>query len=117
MKISIIPRSFQHEGFMVFLSLAGFLLFPWLCRHIDVTSAPVDPGVLSIVLIAILSFLIFKSVTWWVIRIIWPVFAEYSELHFERNFKSLLPLQKVLIYLAFYLLVLFGMVMTLLAVS
>lgn len=109
--------SLRHEGSMIFLSLVGFLLFPWLCRHIDVTSAPLDPGMLSIVLMAVLSFLIFKAITWWVIRVIWPVFAEYSEVYFEDNFTSLRPVQKVLIYLAFYLLLLFGFVLTLAALA
>lgn len=111
--ITVFRRSLHHEGFLIFFSLAGFLIFPWLSRRLDATAAPVDPGVLSLVLTALLAFLIFKSVTWWVIRIIWPVFAEYSELHFERNFKSLVPLQKVLVYLGFYLALLMGFVWTL----
>lgn len=110
---SVLRRSLHHEGFLIFLSICSFLLFPWLSRHMDVTAAPVDPGIFSLVLTALLAFLVFKSVTWWAIRIIWPVFAEYSELHFERNFKSLLPLQKVMIYLGFYMLLLLGFVWTL----
>ena len=102
---------------MIFLSLVLFLLFPFLCRHIDVTSAPLDPGILSIMIMAVLTFLVFKAVTWMAIRIIWPVFAEYSEVQFEGNFRSLTQLQKVLIYLGFYMLLLFGMVFTLTAMA
>lgn len=105
----------QHEGSFILLVLSLFLIFPRVVRHIDITSAPADPGILSIVIMAVLAFLIFKAVTWWTIRIIWPVLAEYSEQHFERNFKSLLSWQKVVIYLAFYLLLLLGMIITLAA--
>lgn len=108
-------RSFQHEGFLICLLLAGFLIFPRLSRSIDVTSAPLDPGILSIILVAPLAFLSLKAFTWWAIRIIWPVFADYSENLFEDNFRALTPLQKVLIYLAFYMALLLGMVITLAA--
>ncbi|PWG81930.1 hypothetical protein, partial [Pararcticibacter amylolyticus] len=105
-----VQRAFHHEGFIIFSSLVVFLLFPFLCRHIDVTSAPVDPGILSIVIMAVLTFLVFKSVTWIVIRIIWPVFHQYSEGDFEQDFRGLYPLHKVLIYLGFYVLLLMSMV-------
>ena len=106
----------KNEGFLLLGVLSLFLVFPWLSRHIDVTAAPLDPGILSVVIMAVLSFLVFKALTWWLIRIIWPVFAEYSELCFEENFMSLLSWQKVVIYLAFYLFLLFGFVGTLAAV-
>ncbi|MGX5689463.1 hypothetical protein [Arcticibacter tournemirensis] len=108
-------KIFNHEYGILLITLVSFLVFPRLSRTIDITAAPVDPGILSIVIIAVLAFLIFKSVTWWAIRAIWPVFAEYSELQFEQNFTSLLSWQKVLIYLGFYLLLLFGFVVTLAA--
>ncbi len=112
-----INRPLHHEGFIIILTLTVFLLFPFICRSIDVTSAPVDPGVLSIVIIALLAFLVFKSVTWTTIKIIWPVFADYSELHFEEDFRTLCPVHKVIIYLTFYLFLLFGMVATLAALA
>ena len=104
------------EASLLSLTLLIFVAFPWLVRWIDAGAAPVDPGALSMILMALLAFLTFKAATWWLIRIIWPVFAEYSSQHFERNFKSLLSWQKVLIYLGFYLLLLFGFVFTLVAV-
>lgn len=108
-----LKNSLRHEASLIFFSLVAFLLFPWFVRRVDMTSAPLDPGIISVVLMAVLSFLVFKAVTWWVIRVVWPVFAEYSELHFERNFNALLPLQKVMIYLTFYMLLLMGFVFTL----
>lgn len=110
-------RRLSGEHGLLLMVFAAFLVFPRLSRQIDVTSAPLDPGILSIVIMAVLSFLIFKALSWWLIRIIWPVFAEYSELHFERNFKSLLSWQKVLIYLGFYLCLLMGFVATLSALA
>lgn len=104
-----------NEPFIIMLLLALFLAFPWLCRHVDVTSAPLDPGALSAVVMAIFSFLLFKAVTWQVLKMIWPVFSEYSEGSFEFDFKGLVAREKVLIYLGFYLLVLMGFVFTLMA--
>jgi len=109
-----IPQNiFKKEHLLIFSAIFLFLYFPGLSRLIDITSAPIDPGALSAVIMAILSLLAFKAVTWWLINIIWPVFAEYSKEHFEQNFKSLLPWQKVIIYLAFYLLLLYSFVATL----
>ncbi len=107
----------KKEYQIISISLLVFLIFPWMSRHVDVTSAPVDPGILSIVIIAIVSFLIFKTATWWVIRAVWPILAEYSETDFEANFLGLAPWQKVLIWLGFYLLILFGFVLTLAALA
>lgn len=107
----------KHEGFLLLCVMITFLAFPWLSRHIDITSAPVDPGALSIVIMAVLAFLVFKSFTWLLLQVIWPVFAEYSEWNFEDDFVSLPALYKVLIYLSFYLLLLFGFVGALAAVG
>ena len=93
-----------------------FLLFPRLSRLADVTSAPIDPGIFSAVILAIAAILIFKAVTWWLLKAIWPVFADYSGNHFERNFKSLLSLHKVIIYLLFYVLMLYGFILVLVAI-
>ncbi|MHB1178209.1 MAG: hypothetical protein ACYCZO_07745 [Daejeonella sp.] len=105
----------KKEHLAIFMVLVLFLYFPWLSRWIDITSAPIDPGALSAVIMAILSLLAFKAVTWWLINIIWPVLAEYSKEHFERNFKSLQSWQKVIIYLSFYISLLYSFVATLAA--
>ncbi|WP_158280830.1 hypothetical protein, partial [Pararcticibacter amylolyticus] len=105
-----IVRALHHEGMLIGGMLACMLVFPWISRRIDVTSAPVDPGILSVVIVAVLTFLVFKAVTWMAIRVIWPVFAEYSEVCFEDNFLSLTVPQKVLIYLGFYMMLLWSMV-------
>lgn len=96
-------------------AIISFLMFPPLIRHIDIISAPIYPGALSAILMAVIAVLTFKAVTWQLIRLIWPVLAEYSAEHFVRNFKSLLSWQKVIIYLCFYLLLFFSFVITLAA--
>jgi len=57
------------------------MIFPRLIRQIDPSAAPIDPGILSGIVLAIVAVLVFNSVTWWLIRVIWPVFADYS-IHF-----------------------------------
>ena len=114
--IEWVPQArIKKEHLAILTALLLFLYFPWFSRRIDITSAPIDPGALSAVIMAILSLMAFKAVTWWLINIIWPVLAEYSKEHFERNFKSLLSWQKVIIYLGFYLLLLYSFVATLAA--
>ena len=108
------PLKKEYVGILIILGF--FLCFPAISRLIDVTSAPIDPGALSAVLLAVGALLIFKTVTWWLIRAIWPVLEEYSQEHFERNFKSLVSWQKVVIYLSFYMLLLYAFVFTLQAV-
>lgn len=108
------PLKKEYLGIVVIVVV--FLLFPQLSRLVDVTSAPIDAGALSAPVLAISALLIFKAITWWLIRSIWPVFREYSNEHFERNFKSLLSWQKVIIYLGFYLLLLYAFVFTLSAI-
>ncbi|WP_374165247.1 hypothetical protein [Arcticibacter sp. MXS-1] len=106
----------NREWLTLIFAFAIFCLFPRLARQLDVTAAPIDVGALSAVIMAILAFLVFKAVTWGIIRLIWPVFASYSENQFNEEFLSLSELQKVLIYLGFYLLLLMGFVGTLAAV-
>ena len=102
------PLRKEFAGITVILLI--FIFFPYFVRQIDVTAAAIDPGIFSAIILAISAVLIFQAVTWWVIRIIWPVFATYSTFQFENNFKSLQSWQKVLIYLGFYLSVLYSFV-------
>ena len=107
---------FRKELAGILIILLLFILFPQLVRLVDITSAPIDPGAFSAVILAVSAILIFKAVTWWLLKTIWPVFTDYSTHHFERNFKSLLSLHKVIIYLGFYLALLYGFVLVLMAV-
>lgn len=105
----------RKEFASILIILFIFLCFPYLVRHIDVTAAAIDPGILSAVILAVSAVLIFKAATWWIIKTIWSVLAEYSEEHFARNFKSLFSWQKVLIYLGFYLLIFYSFIVVLAA--
>jgi hypothetical protein len=82
---------------------------------VDSSAAAIDPGIYSAIILAVSAILIFKAGTWWIIKVIWPVFAEYSNQQFERNFKSLITWQKVLIYLGFYLSIFYAFVIVLAA--
>ncbi len=106
----------KKEYIGVALALLLFFAFPQLVRHYDQSAAPIDPGALSAILMAVLAMLIFKLVTWWLIRMIWPVFAIYSNYHFESNFKSLLSWQKIIIFLGFYCSLLFAFIFVLHAI-
>ena len=108
------PLSMEFTGILI--SVLIFILFPYAVRMVDVTAAAIDPGIYSAIILAVSAILIFKLGTWWIIKVIWPVFAEYSAQHFERNFKALLGVQKVLIYLGFYLTVFYAFVIVLAAV-
>ena len=108
------PFRKEFAGILIILLL--FILFPRLVRQVDYSAAPIDPGAFSAVILAVSAMLIFKAVTWWLLKTIWPVFTDYSTYHFERNFKSLLSLHKVIIYLLFYLAIMYGFVLVLGAV-
>lgn len=107
------PFSKEITGILVIVLI--FLFFPYGVRMVDSSAAAIDPGIYSAIILAVSAILIFKAGTWWIIKVIWPVFAEYSQHQFERNFKSLVTSQKVLIYLGFYLTVFYSFVFVLAA--
>ena len=81
------------------------LIFPPVIRLYDPVAAPIDAGALSAILMAVVAVLIFLSATWFFVRTIWPVFADYSENAFQTDFKQLASWQKIKVYLSFYLFV------------
>ena len=97
----------------ILVALMAFLLFPYLIRGLDPTAASIDPGMLSGILLAIAAVLIFKAVSWWLIKVIWPVLALYATVRLSLHFESLTPLQKVLISLGAYLLILYAFLFSL----
>jgi hypothetical protein len=105
----------KREHLAILISLLTFLNFPWLSRHWDITSAAIDAGALSAVAMAIFALLLFKAITWWLVKTLWPALASYSNYHFANNFQPLSACHKVLIYLGFYLLLLYSFVLTLAA--
>ena len=106
---------FHKEFIGIVVIVLIFITFPYAVRMIDSTAAAIDPGIYSAIILAVSAILIFKAGTWWIIKIIWPVFAEYSDQHFEDNFSSLINSQKVLVYLGFYLSIFYAFVIVLVA--
>lgn len=103
-----IPLNMEFKGLII--SALCFILFPYMIRMVDTTAAAIDPGLLSGILLAIVSVLFFQATTWRVIKAIWPVFALYSREQFASNFRRLPGRQKVLIYLGFYLALLYAFI-------
>ena len=99
----------------IFIIVLIFIFFPYGVRMVDSSAAAIDPGIYSAIILAVSAILIFKAGTWWIIKVIWPVFAEYSNQQFERNFRGLIATQKVLIYLGFYLFIFYAFVIVLAA--
>jgi hypothetical protein len=85
-------------GLMLYL----FIKFPPMVRWFDFSAAPLDLGILSVVLVAALSVLTFMKLSLWLLHKNWPVMGKYAADHFERNFKSLLSWQKIMVYLGFF---------------
>lgn len=102
------PLSKEHSG--ILMLILSFLIFPYLIRMVDGTAAAIDPGIFSAIILAASAGLIFKALTWWIIKTVWPVFADYSTSHFEQNFRALPAKEKVLIYLGFYLTILYSFI-------
>jgi hypothetical protein len=107
------PIALKTEYKGLIISALSFILFPYLIRFVDASAAAIDPGVLSGILLSIAAVLFFQATTWWVIKAIWPAFANYSRDHFVGNFKSLRAEQKVGIYLGFYMAMLYGFILVL----
>lgn len=108
---------YKHGEYLgIIASLLLLLIFPYLIRKVDPSAAPIDPGILSGIVLAIVAVLVFNAVTWWLIRIIWPAFAHYSANNFVSDFKSLLPCQRVYIYLGFFLFFVLALLIALVAI-
>lgn len=98
---------------------ALLILFMWsgpLLRLIDPLAAAPDIGVLGLTLLGLLSGLVFIAISHWLLGLLWPVFRDFRNYHFEPIFKSLLPWQKIIIYLACFFLLLYAFVACLAAV-
>lgn len=85
-------------------------------RWVDPTAAVVDVGALSLPLLGGLAGLAFVEISRWLLGLLWPVYREFGRHHFEPIFKSLVPWQKIVIYLVCYFLLLFTLVACLWAV-
>lgn len=100
----------------ILIALIIVMIIGPVIRAFDGSAAPIDPGILSAIILAVVSNLVFLSVTWWIIRSIWTFFCTYSENNLVDDFQSLTPWQKVRIYLGFYLALFLSFVVALVAI-
>jgi hypothetical protein len=112
--IGLLRKHGEYLGILAALLILW--IFPWLIRKIDPTAAPIDPGVLSGIVLAVAAVLIFNSVTWWLVRTIWPLFSDYSLNTLKSDFDLLLPWQRVRIYLGFFLYFVSSFIVALMAI-
>lgn len=106
-------RSASRPLKMVLSCLVALLLFLYcgaVLRYMDPAAAPLDTGVLSLPLLAILILLVFIAISLWLLGLIWPVFRKFPLTHFENQFKSLDPCQKICCYLAAFFLLLYAFI-------
>ncbi len=91
-------------------ALLAFLYCAPLLHLADPAAAAIDLGVLSFLPLALLAILIFVSISLWLLGLIWPAFRYYRNHHFESNFKSLAPWQKITFYMIAFFLLLYAFV-------
>ncbi len=96
-------------------TLLLFVLSGDLIRKVDVSAAPIDPGILAVLPLSAITVISFMMLSHLVIAWQWPVLDQFHAEHLERTFKSLSLWQKSVTYFSFYLAVLFAFVMVTLA--
>jgi len=78
----------------------------YILRAIDPTSGVFDPGIFQIPLFAIFQLLLYISVAWLVIGLVFGTFKTYLISKMKFDFKDLTPWQRIkLSYYVFFLLV------------
>lgn len=98
------------------MAVVLFLFCGPLLRLVDPVAAVVDLGVLSLLLLGLLAGVGFIAASSWLLGLLWPVFRDFRNHHFEPIFKSLIPWQKIVIYLGCFFLLLYAFVACLAAV-
>jgi len=96
-------------------TLLLFVLSGDLLRKVDVSAAPIDPGILTILPLSAITVISFMMLSHLIIAWQWPVLDQFHIEYLERTFRSLSLWQKNVIYFSFYLAVLFAFVMVTLA--
>jgi len=96
-------------------TLLLFVLSGDLLRKVDVSAAPIDPGILAILPLSAITVISFMMLSHLIIAWQWPVLDQFHIEYLERTFKSLSLWQKNVTYFSFYLAVLFAFVMVTLA--
>lgn len=102
--------------FVLPMVVLAFILSGPVLRLVDPFAASPDIGILGLLVFGILNGLAMVIISRWLLELLLPVFREFRKHHVEPIFKSLLPWQKLIIYLACYYLLLYALVASLAAV-
>lgn len=113
----IINKVFASDGVLIGSLLCLFLVFPWLSHRIDSGAASLDAGVLSLILITLLSMIIFKTVSWLLLRTVWPCLGDYVMHCMAEDFRSLDARSRLFLFCGAYFLMILGFVATLAAIN
>lgn len=105
------------EHFLAGTLLILFLGFPWLSRRIDAGAAALDAGALSLILMAILSLVVFKMLSWLIIRTVWPFLEDYTREYLVSDFNRLPPAQRISLFFTLYMLMMLAFVLTMAAIN
>lgn len=100
----------HSEYLMLLIAVLLFWLSPYVLRQIDPTAGTYDIGVLQTIILAVISFCVFQSLVWFTLKVNWLPIRCYFEDQFTTDFKNLTPWQKILICSAYYLVLLFALV-------
>ena len=104
--------SLQHgEYILLTMAVLLFLVSPFLLRCYDPTAGTFDVGVLQVNITSIISLFIFCSVSWLMLKVIWPDLRNFFENEFGDAFKSLTSWQKILTSLFVYCFIVLVLVM------
>lgn len=104
--------SLQHgEYILLATAILLFLVSPFLLRCYDPTAGTFDVGVLQVNITSIISLFIFCSVSWLMLKVIWPDLRHFFENEFGAAFTSLTSWQKVITSLFIYCFIVLVLVM------
>lgn len=102
----------QHSEYLLLVTaMFLFLVSPFILRWYDPTAGTFDIGVLQVNITSIISLLIFCSVSWLMLKAIWPDLRIFFENEFGTAFKSLTSWQKILTSLFVYCFIILVLVM------
>lgn len=115
MKVKIIKTLKEYAALIAVVIL--FFIAPYILRMIDPTTASFDPGILHTIFAVLVMYAIYQAITWSITKTLWPAIGDYMKIGFFNNdFKSLKPLQKVLISLGLYFAILLSFILITIAI-
>lgn len=101
----------HHELITLPIALVLWLLSVPVLRTIDPTAAVFDAGIFQIPLFSIIQMLVFLSVAWIILKIVFGQFYRFLRQEMKYNFYMLTPWQKLKLSYSIYFLLLAALVM------